>query len=84
MQPLHKIYGLITYLTFTIYSYNKIKFPWILQLISIFVQKLLQRKLQILNFTIYYISIPMMIQNHVKSNNYSIYMNMKIFQTTLD
>jgi hypothetical protein len=24
MQPLHKIYGLIKYLTFTIYSYNKI------------------------------------------------------------
>jgi hypothetical protein len=31
-----------------------------------------------------YISIPMMIRNHVNFNNYSIYMNMKIFQKNLD
>jgi hypothetical protein len=31
-----------------------------------------------------YISILMMIQNHVKSNDYSIYRDIKIFQKNLD
>jgi hypothetical protein len=53
MQPLHKIYGLIAYLTCTIYSYNKIYFLSILQLIFIFIQELLGKKLLILNFVIY-------------------------------
>ncbi len=50
---MQKIYGLITYLTCTIYFYGKIYFFWNLQLIFIFIQKSLERKLQILNFTIY-------------------------------
>jgi hypothetical protein len=53
MQPLHKIYGLITCLTCTIYCYKKNQFKFFLQLIFIFIQELMERKLQILNFTIY-------------------------------
>jgi hypothetical protein len=57
MQPLHKIYGLITYLICKIYFDNKVLFFWMLQLIFIFIQELLERKLKILNFIIYlYIS----------------------------
>jgi len=53
MQSSHKIYGLITYFIYVIYSYNKIYFLSILQLIFMFIQELLERKLLIMNFTIY-------------------------------
>jgi len=53
MQPLHKIYGLITYLIFTIYFFSNFFIIFFLHLIFIFIQELLERKLQILNFTIY-------------------------------
>jgi len=53
MQPLHQIYGLITYLICTIYFYNKINLIIFLQLIFIFIQELLERKLQITNYIIY-------------------------------
>jgi hypothetical protein len=49
----------------------------------LYLSKIIGKKIKNSEFYNIYI-IPMMIQNHVKSNNYSIYMNMKIFQTNLD
>jgi hypothetical protein len=75
MQPLHKIYGLITYLIYTIYFYNNLFFEfWILYL---YLFKSYLKKLQFLQFIL--MSISKMIQNHVNFNNYSMYMNMRIF-----
>jgi len=49
-----------------------------------FIQELLEKKITNFKFYNIYIYIPMMIQNHVKYNNYSIYTNMNFFQTNID
>jgi hypothetical protein len=78
MQPLHKIYGLIAYLTCTIYFYYiYIEFYNLFLYLS---KSYLKENCRFWLLKFIYISIPIMIQNHVKFNNYSIYMNMKIFK----